>query len=321
MTLPMARALAATEPAARIDFPPHPVLAATPVLVPDIHATESFDAASAQVMVGPDRQQMPRLIPASLPGVNKEVQKQNHDTPRIAIIIDDMGLARRNSLRAVNIDAPLTLSYLPYADDIQAQVDEARAKGHEIMLHLPMEAFDHHMYPGPGALTTRLAPDVLAERVNQNLSAFKGYRGINNHMGSRLTSDPVAMEAVMREIDRKSVFFVDSWTSPRSVAYQTAAAFDIPRGRRDVFLDHYEGEAAVWNALKQAEYLARRHGSSVVIGHPKNDTINVLQTWLPAAKLRGVQIVPMSELTYRGSAERDPVLMADAARRSRVAGR
>lgn len=259
-----------------------------------------------------------QVIPASL-APSKDIPDTTLpgrvNNPRIAIIIDDMGLARKNSLRATELDATVTLSYLPYAEDIQMQVDAARAKGHEIMLHLPMEPFDHGMYPGPKALTARLSPDELKQNLSANLSAFRGYVGINNHMGSRLTSTPAAMEIVMDEIDRRNVYFVDSWTSSRSVAYQAAADEGIARGRRDVFLDHDEGEAAVWHALKQAEYIARRHGSAIVIGHPKNDTISVLRAWLPGAKDRGVQIVPMSQLTYRGSVERDPALLADVARR------
>lgn len=308
-------------------------------------ATESRDAASAHALVGTPNDTVATLVPANLVGPVAAVGRMNtapttagkmmlvslpapkdHQegsdqksvkNPHIAIIIDDMGLAIKNSHRATDLPAPVTLSYLPYAENIQSQVDTARAKGHEIMLHLPMEAFDRAMYPGPAALTTRLSMDELKQRLVTNLTAFHGYVGINNHMGSRLTSTPEAMQVVMDEIGRRDVYFVDSWTSPRSVAYETAAEEGISRARRDVFLDHDEGEQAVWNALKQAEYMARRYGSSIVIGHPKNDTINVLQAWLPGAAERGVQIVPASTLVYNGPTSRDPVLMADAARRQK----
>ena len=265
----------------------------------------------------------PSLIPVSLPPKEKSTGAIDETrTPRIAIIIDDMGLDRRRSARVVDLPGALTLSYLPYANDIQAQVDGARNHGHEIMLHLPMEPLDRSLNPGPNALTTRLDEATLRENLKKNLSAFKGYVGVNNHMGSRLTSTPDAMETVLGEIERKGVYFVDSWTSPRSVAYQVAASLDMPRGRRDVFLDHYEGQAPVWDALKQAERIARRTGHAVVIGHPRSDTIAVLQAWLPGAMRRGVEIVPMSDLLYEGAERNDPVLLSDAARgQGRVAAR
>jgi hypothetical protein len=261
------------------------------------------------------RTQGNRVIPVSLPAQKKEQDSGNTSgvSPRIAIIIDDMGLAVRNSQRVVDLPAALTLSYLPYADNVQAQVNAARAAGHEIMLHLPMEPLNHGQYAGPRALTTRLSAPELQDNLRANLAAFEGYVGINNHMGSRLTSTPEAMAQVMAEIDRHDVYFVDSWTSPRSVAYYHAAQEGIPRGRRDVFLDHEEGEAFVWAALRQTERVARRNGYAVAIGHPKAATINVLRAWLQTAQARGYTVVPMSKLIYRGSVARDPVLLADRA--------
>lgn len=260
------------------------------------------------------------IIPASLPVVEpEEPMATGTDTPRIAIIIDDMGLPWRNSHRAVDLPPEITLSYLPYASQIQEQVDAAKAKGHEIMLHLPMEPLNGQLNAGPHALTTRLSPDELAANLDTNLNAFKGYVGINNHMGSRMTSTPDAMKQIIAKIEHRDVYFVDSWTSPRSVAYETAAAAGLPRGRRDIFLDHEEGTQPVWSALAQAERLARRTGHAVVIGHPRDDTLAVLQQWLPAALKRGVKLVPMSTLIYDGKIANDPVLQADTARQNHVA--
>lgn len=283
-------------------------------------ATESQDAAYAGVMNGQPAhraiEKNAELIPVSLPPVSREPLAPGtaHDAPKIAIIIDDMGLAVRNSIWATRLPGPITLSYLPYATDVQGQVDAAAARGHEIMLHMPMEALDRHMYPGPGALTTQLDDATLKKNLMAMLNSFTGYRGVNNHMGSRMTSDPARMQTIIDAVDHRGVYFVDSWTSPRSVAYQVAASKGIPRARRDVFLDHYEGQGTVWAALAQAERMARRHGSAVVIGHPKVDTLSVLQAWLPAAIARGVKIVPASALIYDGPQTRDPVLQADIAR-------
>ncbi len=283
-------------------------------------STESVDAAQANSLVSnpkiiTDTQDVVAgIIPASFSTSQDSRAIGFHGVARMAIIIDDMGLALRNSEAIVDLQAGLTLSYLPYATDIQAQVDAAHARGHEIMLHLPMEPMKSDLSAGPHALVTGLSDDEFDRRVQENLNAFTGYVGINNHMGSRLTSTAPLMERVIQETSARDVFFVDSWTSPRSVAYQVAASAGIPRARRDVFLDHETGAAPVWQALRQAEYIARRNGSVVVIGHPRADTIAVLRAWLPMARARGIQIVPMSELVYDGTVAGDPVLIADAIR-------
>lgn len=286
-------------------------------------ATESQDAARAGVVMA--HTDLPLLVPASLPA-HRAVAKNGLPSDRflgranIAIIIDDMGLNRRNSHRVMaDLPPQITLSYLPYADDIQAQVDQAKADGHEIMLHLPMEPLDRSLYPGPRALTTRLSRAQLVENTRANLQAFTGYVGVNNHMGSRLTSSPDLITEVLREVEDQGVYFVDSWTSPRSVAYQTAASIDIPRARRDVFLDHDEGADNVWVMLRLAEQIAHRQGSAVVIGHPKNDTIRVLKEWVAGVGERGITLVPVSQVLYDGDVGRDPVLLADQARRHRLA--
>lgn len=284
-------------------------------------STEALDAHDAGAFVEGEQRQdqqssdhIAALPSVSLPPVGIEMPGAVQGAPKLAIIIDDMGLAFRNSAAVVDLPGALTLSYLPYASDIQSQVNVALERGHEIMLHLPVEPMKSGLSAGPNAIVTGLSDDELKRRLDINLNSFTGYVGVNNHMGSRGTSSPSVMDIVMRDIAQRDVFFVDSWTSPRSVAYQTAAAMNVPRARRDIFLDHETGVAPVWQALRQAERMARRNGSAVVIGHPRDDTIAVLRAWLPMARARGVQIVPMSSLLYAGDMAGDPVLLMDAAR-------
>ncbi len=319
--VPDDRQLSQVRPEFMSTLPSVPISQPNKIRDDDPHpSTEAIDAHDSGI-VGGDQPSDEKptsdsasFIPASLPPVDMDSPVVVSGPPKIAIIIDDMGLALRNSASVVDLPGALTLSYLPYASDIQTQVDMARARGHEIMLHLPVEPMKQGLSAGPNAIVTGLSPDEMRRRLEVNLNAFTGYVGVNNHMGSRGTSTPSVMDAVMNDIARRDVYFVDSWTSPRSVAYQVAANMNIPRGRRDIFLDHESGVAPVWNALRQAERMARRNGSAVVIGHPRHDTIAVLRAWLPMARGRGVQIVPMSSLLYSGDMAGDPVLIADSMR-------
>jgi hypothetical protein len=189
-----------------------------PDMVPNDYADAPHSNVVHQVMAK-DQPRQGVMMPVALTTGPSEEPEKSTRRMQIAIIIDDMGLALKNSHRMTDLPAELTLSYMSYAPDVQAQVDDAKAKGHEIMLHLPMEPLDRSLYPGPGALTTRLSPEQFRANLQNSLDSFKGYVGVNNHMGSRMTADTQAMAVVMDELDRRGKFFIDSWTNPRSVAY------------------------------------------------------------------------------------------------------
>ena len=119
---------------------------------------------------------------------------------------------------------------------------------------------------------------------------------MNNHMGSRFTSDATAMAPVIEEMRRRNLLFLDSVTSAKSVAAAAAREAGIPTLSRDVFLDDTVTEAEVERQLARAEALARKHGSAIAIGHPHSSTIKVLHRWLADYRQRGFQIVSLQTL-------------------------
>ncbi len=228
---------------------------------------------------------------------------------RIVIIIDDMGMARQYTQDVIDLQAPLTLAFLPYAQHLSDFTLPAKAKGHELIIHVPMEPMDSSLSLGPAGLTTDLSAEELTRRLDENIfNAFEGYVGINNHMGSKLTQNVPAMRLVMGALKERGLFFVDSKTIGSSVAANIADEFGVPYAERDVFLDHDEGLAAVMRALGKLEETARRKGYAIAIGHPKKNTIAALRQWLPTLAERGLIMVPVSEvLSYPAGSSRAPV--------------
>ncbi len=216
--------------------------------------------------------------------------------PMIAVVIDDMGLDRARAQQTVDLPGPLTLAYLAYADDLAGQTRSARAAGHELLVHVPMEPGSASTDPGPNALLTTLTPVELARRVDWNLSQFSGFVGINNHMGSKATSDRPSMDVVMAALKQRGLLFLDSRTSGATVAQDVARDAGIPALRRDVFLDHDPSPLAVRAALLQVEKVAQEQGFAIAIGHPKDATIAALSEWLPDVQARGFAIVPVSAI-------------------------
>lgn len=216
--------------------------------------------------------------------------------PRVVIIIDDMGVDVKRSAAVVDLPAGLTLAYLPYASNIKAQTAKAKDAGHELMVHVPMEPMSQTKDPGPEVL--RVGQDITAfdQVLQDDLSAFDGYVGINNHMGSKLTQDKAAMARVMSEIKSRNLYFIDSRTIQNSVAGDMAREAGVPHAGRDVFLDHENTAEFVSKSLAQVERKALKDGLAIAIGHPKDVTIEGLRAWLPTLKDKGIELVHASQV-------------------------
>ena len=211
--------------------------------------------------------------------------------PLIAIVIDDVGLDRPRSRRAWELPGPLTMSFLPYAKDLRDQSRAARARGHELMLHLPMEPTGRND-PGPGALLVSMSDAEIRQRTTSALDSFEGFAGVNNHMGSRFTAFRPGMETVMRQLRPRGLMFLDSRTTRESVGDQTAQEVGVPVIVRHVFLDDDESIEAVRRKLADAEAVARRQGFVVAIGHPHETTLQALSEWLPTVQGKGLALAP-----------------------------
>jgi polysaccharide deacetylase 2 family uncharacterized protein YibQ len=221
------------------------------------------------------------------------------DRALVAIVIDDIGTDRNRALRAIGLPAPLTLSFLPYGRDAPALAVIARQRGHEILLHMPMQPLGGEN-PGPQALTADLAAVEIRARVGAALDRFGDAVGLNNHMGSRFTADRRLLGPVAEELAARGLIFVDSRTTAASQVPQAAEDFGIPTAVRDVFLDNDPSPEAVRAQFEELERVARRRRQAIAIGHPHDATLAALAAWLPLAAERGIQVVPVTAIVRRG---------------------
>jgi polysaccharide deacetylase 2 family uncharacterized protein YibQ len=216
--------------------------------------------------------------------------------PRIAVVIDDLGLDKRRTERTIVLPGPLTLSFLAYASDLPRLTGEARRAGHELLVHVPMEPLSRAEDMGPNGLAVSLGPDELLRRLRWDLDRFTGYVGINNHMGSRFTRDAASMTPVMEELRARGLLFLDSRTVGDSAGVELARRVGVPHAARDVFLDNEINAGAIAARLVEVEEIARRHGSAIAIGHPHDATIEQLGSWLAGLASRGFTLVPVSAI-------------------------
>jgi polysaccharide deacetylase 2 family uncharacterized protein YibQ len=269
-----------------------PPAAAEPA--PDFAATDLEPARDALALLpaagGPVADEQPTWMR------NAVLVPDTGGRPMIAIVIDDLGLYRRNTDRVVQLPGPLTLAFMTYADDVVSQAQAGRNAGHELLVHVPMAPDNGHLTTGPNVLGTGLAADELKGRIDWVLSRFDGYVGLNNHMGSRFTADAAGMAVLFEELQRRGLLFLDSRTTVATVADEMAMRYDVPFVRRNIFLDNETSADEVEAQLGKVEAEAHRTGVAVAIGHPHDGTIDALQRWLPTLAARGFALVPVSAI-------------------------
>ena len=217
--------------------------------------------------------------------------------PRLAIIIDDLGYSLQRGVQAVDLPAPVTLSIIPNTPYSRRLAEHAQRSGKEVMMHLPMTSM-RDLTKDPLVLTASLSDEAFDHLMAEAIASVPGATGLNNHMGSALTQDRLAMERLMRRLEADGLFFIDSRTTAETVAATVAQEMAVPVASRSVFLDNDRDPAMIRAKLEQAIAIAERTGNAVAIGHPYPETLAVLNQALPELPY-DLAMAPASTLTDR----------------------
>lgn len=217
--------------------------------------------------------------------------------PRLAVVIDDVGYEIDPVRELLALGTPLSFAVIPHQRYSRRAAQIAYERGQEVLIHLPMEPLGYPLHdPGQGALLSTMDEQEMRTALRQALRSVPHARGLNNHMGSRLTADPEAMRLLMQELARRRLYFLDSRTTRDSVALTQARAAHVPCLERHVFLDARPERGFIEAQLGRAAERARQQGSAVAICHPHPGTLEVLRRELPRLRERGVTLVLASEL-------------------------
>ena len=216
----------------------------------------------------------------------------------LVLIIDDLGHGRRTGLSMVALPGKINLAILPHTPHAKELAQAGFAAGKEIMLHVPMSNSGGTLL-GPGGLTPSLSREEFDRTLTESIDAIPHVRGINNHMGSELTTLPLQMGWVMQALIRRGLYFVDSRTNARTVAAKTAGNYNVPHLSRSIFLDNEISEVAITSQFNHLVKRAEQDGLAVGIGHPYPQTASVLAKQLPSLKCRGIELALISEVLQK----------------------
>ncbi len=240
----------------------------------------------------------PEKEPANRPRTPVRPDRPTTGQPRVAIIIDDIGYDRGLAHKYMAFKVPLTFSVLPDSPFGDTLAREIRAQGQELMLHQPMEPKEYPAAnPGPGALLSSMTADELIAQLERNLDRLPGVQGVNNHMGSQLTTQSTRMYQVLSVLKKRKLYFIDSRSTADTICRPSARMLQVRFAERDIFLDHFQKADFIRKQFRLLIKDAQKHGQAVAIAHPHSITVEMFRQMLPELQ-KQVQLVPASEIVH-----------------------
>jgi hypothetical protein len=218
---------------------------------------------------------------------------------KIAIILDDWGNNYYALKYLYEIDRPITLAVIPDLPHSRRIAEEAHARRFGIMLHMPMEPESASQPLEPQTIRTSTSDWLIRKYLQEALADIPHVEGVNNHMGSKATSDLRVMREVLGYLKQRGLFFVDSNTSSKTVAPRVARELGIRFAKRQVFLDNELNTLAIKRQLIEAKERALKYGEVVVIGHDKKTTLEAIRDMVPEIEKDGVRFVLAKDLVRR----------------------
>src|SRR5258706_1825730 len=244
------------------------------------------------------------------------VFEANDKRPRIAIVIRGLGVGSSNTALALTqLSSEINFAFVPFAPDLQGDVDKARGAGHEVMLELPMEPFDFpDSDPGPHALLAGASSEENVKRLDWALSRATGYVGVMNLLGGRFMGEERAIEPILEAVTKRGLLFFDNGASSSSGAVTAARHVKTAIATGTMTLDGIQTQAAIDAKLADLEAAARQDGYAIGVASAYPVTIARIGEWAMSASARGFHVVPISALAAPpGDVVKEPATQKTAA--------
>jgi hypothetical protein len=214
--------------------------------------------------------------------------------PRIALIVGGMGLNDLATQSAISrLPAAVTLAFAPYGARVEHLAGAARDAGHEILLQAPMEPYNDAESPGPHVIPAGDAPRAEDE-LRWQMGRMVGYFGVINYLGGKVAADRDSVAALMAELARRGLDYIDDGSAPQSLAGEAASEKGVDFLKVDVRIDDARRSEAIDAALIKLENLAKQKGFAVGFASGLPTTSERIANYLADLKRSGVVLVPVS---------------------------
>ncbi|MFC0270533.1 divergent polysaccharide deacetylase family protein [Metabacillus herbersteinensis] len=237
------------------------------------------------------------ISPLSTDAQTIDKKIKNH----VAIVIDDFGNGMKGTEDILSLPIPLTVAVMPFLSTTERDANLAFQKGHEVIIHLPMEPLHgKKSWLGPGAITTDLSDEEIKRRVTKAIDAVPHAVGMNNHMGSKVTADERVMRIILSICQERGLYYLDSKTNGKSVVPKVAKELGVPFLENELFFDE---QYTTSHIIKQANLLIDKINVDqevIAIGHvgiAGEKMATVLEEYVPLVKKRA-EPVTLSDLIW-----------------------
>lgn len=232
-----------------------------------------------------------KAAPAAAPKPNTPAAVKG----KLAVVIDDAGRDLESQHVYESLGIPLTLAVMPNQVHTRDAALSWHAHGLPVILHQPMESVSGIGMESKVILTS-MGDEEIRSLLKSSLSQVPEAVGINNHQGSKATTDRRTMDVVMNELHHRHLFFFDSRTNSTTAADAAAASYGVPYVRNDLFVDNEADVAAISAMIREAAKRAQKYGTYVIIGHCRPKTAEAFRQMVPQLEKEGIQFVYVSSL-------------------------
>lgn len=219
--------------------------------------------------------------------------------PRVSLVIGGLGLNAEATQAAIeSLPADVTLSFAPYAENLQRWIDTARAYGHEVLIEFPMEPFDYpNVDPGPATLLTAHTPEDRADKLAWLYGRATGYVGVMNYQGARFTASEAAFAPVLEDLTERGLLYLDDGSSQRSLARRLGFAAGGAIAVANRRIDLRPQSPSIASALEELEATAEAGGVAIGVGFAYPVTVAEIVSWTETLESRGLVLAPLSAVT------------------------
>ncbi len=238
----------------------------------------------------------PAVTSRSLPIIPAPVKfRRSSRSPKIAFVIDDVGNNNWCNEQLKALGNKVTYAILPLLPFSRYYGNLSRVTGAEVILHLPLDTTLDKI-PGRGLIVDTMSQEDMLDMLARDLDSVPNYVGVNNHMGSRGTTEREMMTIILTDLKRRNLFFLDSYTTLESVVPSVGREIGLPLLARGVFLDNEDSKPAIRAQLNQLRTVAREKGNAIAIGHYRKNSLEVIAEEIPRFEQEGFEIITLKEM-------------------------
>lgn len=226
---------------------------------------------------------------------SRKVSHRQASRPKIVFVIDDVGNHNRCDAQIKALRDKITYAILPLLPYSRYYGNLSQRTGAEVILHLPLDTMQDKI-PGRGLIVDTMSPEDILDMLSRDLDSVPHHVGVNNHMGSRGTASREMMTIILKDLERRGLFFLDSYTTQESVVPSVGRAIGLPILARGVFLDNEDSKPAIRAQLNQLRTVAREKGNAIAIGHYRAETLEILAKEIPRFEKEGFEIITLKKM-------------------------